>query len=244
MKNTIKNQLNYQTPGVSGISIKDIPEAERPYEKFVKYGADSLTDSELLAIIIRTGSKGISALDLSRKILSNKSENNLLSIMHISLDELTKIEGIGKVKAIQILCIAELSKRIAKSCAKEKLNFNKPSTIAEYYMEVLRHKEAECLMAIFLNSKCEMIKEVVISNGTVNQTIASPREVYIEALRCNAVNLILLHNHPSGNPEPSKDDIITTRRIKEAGKIIGINVIDHLIIGDNKYISLKEKGFL
>ena len=152
------------------------------------------------------------------------------------------IKGIGKVKAIQIKCIAELSRRISKTNAKCELVFNSPATIVDYYMEDLRHKEVEEFVMLALNSKSVLLDEFVISKGTVNSSMASPREIFIQALRVKAVNIIIMHNHPSGDPTPSRNDLIVTNTIKQAGDIIGVKLIDHIIIGDNKYISFKESG--
>ncbi len=206
-------------------------------------GADSLTDSELLGIIIRTGTVENNSVQLAEKILSLKSVKNIGDIANISISDLKKIKGIGDVKAIQIKCIAELSRRIAKSSISLKEDFSSPELIANYYMEDLRHLKTEHFIMAMLNNKCCFIGDVILSKGTVNSSIASTRETFIEALKNEAVNIVLIHNHPSGDPTPSKDDVNTTIKMKRAGDIIGIAVIDHIIIGDNKYISLKQQGF-
>lgn len=221
--------------------MKNLPENERPYEKCFSNGPEILTDCELLSVILRTGTNGISAYDLSGKILSlDNTDGSLLSIMHLSKEQLLELKGIGRVKAVQIMCIGELAKRIASMDAKAKLRLDKPVTIAEYYMEKMRHLEQENLVTIFLDAKCNMIKDKTLSTGTVNQSIISAREIFIEALKCNAVNIILIHNHPSGDCTPSKDDVTSTLKMMEAGKLIGIPVLDHIIIGDHRYSSLKE----
>ncbi len=225
--------------------MKDIPVNERPYEKCFANGPDFLTDNELLSVILRTGTNGISASDLSNQILKGEGgQDSLLSIMHLSKEQLLKIKGIGKVKAVQILCIAELAKRIASVDAYSGLRFDKPSSIADYYMERLRHLEREKLIVMYLDTKCRMIQDKVLTMGTVNQSLISPREIFVEALKCNAVNLILIHNHPSGDCTPSKEDIQSTHKIKKAGEIIGINLLDHIIIGDRKYSSIMELKLL
>ncbi|MGN0383302.1 MAG: DNA repair protein RadC [Eubacterium sp.] len=225
--------------------ISDLPMEERPYEKCLKAGPESLSDAELLAVIIRTGTRGFSSLQLALQVLAFSTQHTgLLGLMHISFEELISINGIGKVKAIQILCISELSKRISMSSSKKSLKFSNPASIARYYMEDLRHKENEVVYALFLDTKSFLIKSVIISSGTVNQSLMNPREILIEALKCNAVSIVLMHNHPSGDPTPSREDINSTKRMFEAGKLIGILVIDHIIIGDNRYISLRERGIL
>ena len=152
------------------------------------------------------------------------------------MEQLLKIKGIGKVKSIQILCLAELARRMAKAEASLGLDFSSPDSIARYYMEDLRHKKREVM-------KLLLISEMDVSTGTINSTLVSPRELFVEALQKNAVSIILLHNHPSGDPTPSKEDLLATRRIREAGALIGIELLDHIIIGDNCYFSLREKGF-
>lgn len=226
-------------------TMKELSEQERPYEKCMNLGPTVLSDAELLSVIIRTGTKGEKALDLSKKIL-NHSENNrgLLGMMHLSTYELMQLKGIGKVKAIQITCIVELSRRIAKTTAFKGFKLTSPSSVADYFMEDMRHEEREQLILLLMNGKNKLLHETILSRGTVNASLVSPREIFIEALRYQAVSVMLIHNHPSGDPTPSKEDILVTRRVKEAGNLIGISLIDHIIIGDNRYVSLKEQGIL
>ncbi len=225
--------------------IKDIRVEERPYEKCMKYGAHALSNAELLAVLLRTGTKGLSALDLARCILdSGCEEDEILNIHQLTLDKLKKMKGIGFVKAIQILCLSELTKRLAKASAKEGLVFNRPSTIAEYYMEDMRHYKQEHMKLLMLNTKSKLIGETTVSKGTVNASLVSPRELFIEALEKDAVSIILLHNHPSGDPCPSENDILLTKRIKSAGELIGIELLDHIIIGNNCYKSFAEEKLL
>lgn len=229
------------------VSINQINKEDRPYEKCLHFGPTYLTDAELLAVVIKCGSKDMSSVELAQYVLdyADKLSGNtkgILSINHITIDDLIKINGIGKVKAIQIKCIAELSRRIHKSTFKDMPKFNSPDIIADYYMEDLRHFETEHLFVAMLNTKHKLLGDFELSKGTVNASVFSPREVFIEALRKSAVYLVLIHNHPSGDPCPSREDILTTKRMKEAGNIIGISLIDHIIIGDNKFISLKQQG--
>jgi len=224
--------------------IKDLPEAERPMEKFLKKGALSVSDAELLAIILRTGTKDMSAVLLAGHILKC-SEQGILGINNLSVEELLKIKGIGIVKAIQIKAIGELSRRLSKAGLNiHNTNFSSPDLIARYYMEDLRYLRQEELRVIYLDTKAHFIKDEVITKGTVNMSVVSPREIFINAVRFEAVNIILLHNHPSGDPTPSEHDILATKRVIEAGRLIGISLIDHIIIGDNKYISFKEERLL
>lgn len=225
--------------------MADMLPQDRPYEKFLEYGSRHLTDAELLAVIIRTGAKGEKALDIASKVLCvSESDKGLLGIHHSSLEQLMSIRGVGKVKAIQLKCVAELAGRFAKAQSIQGLSFKEPETIARYYMEDFRHEEKEMCQLLLLDTKCSLIKKVHISTGTINASLVSPREIFKEALGCNAVNLILMHNHPSGDPSPSKEDIHLTLRIKECGELIGLPLIDHIIIGDNRYSSLRELGIL
>ena len=229
---------------MSEITMKELPPEERPYEKCFTHGPEALSDAELLSVIIRTGTKKDSSLALSRKILEGE-DGGLLSLLHRSLPELMEIRGIGPVKASQLLCIGELSRRIWRQAASgETLSFHSPEAIAGYYMEEMRHREQEELRAMFFNTKQVLIKELLVSRGTVNASLATPREIFIEALRYRAVSLILVHNHPSGDPSPSREDVAFTKRVRLAGEVVGIALLDHIIIGDNAFMSLKERGML
>ncbi len=225
-------------------TMRSIPKEERPYEKCLEHGAEALSDAELLAVVLRTGVKGESALELSRKVLAQHGEaNGLLGIYHMSISDLTKVKGLGRVKAIQLKCVAELSRRIARATFSEGVIFKEPETVARYYMEELRHQEQEVLMLAMLNSKGRLMKDQVISKGTVRASLISPREIFIEAVRNQAVSIIMLHNHPSGDPMPSPEDLLLTRRVRKAGHILGIELQDHIIIGDCRAVSMREQGF-
>lgn len=225
--------------------IKDMIEEERPYEKCERLGVNSLTDIELLAVLLRNGAINSNSLELARRILYPLNQKGgLISLHQYSLTQLKKIHGIGRVKALQIVCIVELSKRLSKASAIKGLDFSSAAKIAEYYMEDLRHHQQEHMKLLMLNTKARLIGETDISKGTVNASLVSPRELFIEALQKNAVSIILLHNHPSGDPTPSKEDILITKRIKEAGNLIGIELLDHIIIGNNCYTSLAEENLV
>ena len=225
--------------------MKQIPKEVRPYERCLKYGPQVLSDAELLAVILRSGSVGENSLELSSRLLSlGEKQQGLLGLLHMSIEELQMIRGIGSVKAVQLLCIGELSKRIAKANASKGIVMGSPQTIANYYMEDMRHQSQEILQMMMLNTKSRLIAETIISKGTVNASLISPREIFLEALKHQAVYIILIHNHPSGDPTPSREDIFVTRKVKEAGNMIGIALMDHIIIGDHSYISLKERGII
>ena len=224
--------------------MKELPNCERPYEKCLEMGVHSLSDKELLAVLLRCGTQGENAVELSERLLYHSGEEGILALHHFSLEQLLAMKGIGKVKAVQILCVSELAKRLAKAKTRDMLCFSAPDTIAHYYMEELRHEKQENMKLLMLNSKTMLIGECDISKGTVNASLITPRELFIEALQKNAVAIIIMHNHPSGDPSPSQEDIYTTNRIKEAGELIGIKLLDHIIIGDNCYISFREQGML
>ena len=213
-----------------------------PYEKALKYGIETLTDVEILAVILRTGACKIKVLDLAKLLYEKAGSKGLVGLASLEIDDLVKIKGIGRVKAIQIKSIIELSKRLAKFKANEKLDFSKSNTVAEFYMQDLRHLQQEHLILVLLDSKCCLIKDVVLTVGTVNSSLIDKRDIFIRALKSGAVQIMLIHNHPSGDPTPSKADIKVTKEIYEAGKILGVNLTDHIVIGDNTYVSLKAIG--
>jgi DNA repair protein RadC len=226
-------------------TIKDLVKEERPYEKCIRFGASNLTDIELLAVLLRTGTRGESSLKLAERLLHPIfSQQGILNIHKWTLEQLLQIKGIGSVKAIQILCLSELSKRLSKATAVQGLCFSTPASIAQYYMEDMRHASRESMKLLLLNTKTRLIGETDISKGTINSTMVSPRELFVEALQKNAVFIILLHNHPSGDPAPSKEDILITKRVFDAGQLIGVELLDHIIIGNNCYTSMREKGYI
>lgn len=218
---------------------------ELPYDRFVRLGAESLSDSELLAIMLRTGTKTKTPIELGRDILTLAGEKwGLLGLHHFQLQDLQKISGIGEVKAVQLLCIAEIAKRMSRMEAKSALTFDNPQTVAAFYMEKMRHQKVEQLLLISLDNKRSLINEYVLSKGTINATIISPREIFVQAMRSEASSIMILHNHPSGDPTPSRQDMIATQKIKEVSDLVEIPLLDHIIIGDNKYTSFNEKGLL
>ncbi len=213
-----------------------------PYEKFITYGSKALTDSELLSIILRTGTARMNVRELGETVLARTAKygNGLLGLYHIPLQDLEKIDGIGKVKAIQLKAVSELSTRMAQAKAKNGLSFHNPYSIADYYMERLRHETVEYVFLLLFDSGLHLIEERILSKGTVNTSLLSPREVYIYAFQAKAVGIMLLHNHPGGDPSPSENDFRITSRIKEVGRLVDIPLFDHIIIGDNSYFSFKE----
>ncbi len=226
-------------------TIKQLPISERPYERCERYGAEYLTDAELLSVVIRSGTKERRSFEVAQDVLMIKDEyQGLKGLYNVTLNELIRIKGIGRVKAIQILCVVELTKRMSKVVSNKGIYFNTPQSIADYFMQEMRHLDTEQVTLVLLNSKNRLIKEIRLSKGTVNASLTTPREVFIYALKYEAVNFAMIHNHPSGDPTPSQEDIRLTSRIKESSKIVGINLIDHIIIGDNIYTSLGEMGLM
>jgi len=215
-----------------------------PYEKFKTFGPGALTDEELLGIIIRVGTRNKDSVQLGRQIIDTFPDKNLLGLYQASLEDLMKHEGIGEVKAIQLKCISELALRMSRTCSVQKLNFNHPQKVAAYYMESLRHEQKERVVLILLDIKFQFISDTVLSIGTLHSSIISPREIFVCALKHNAAQFMLLHNHPSGDPTPSRQDVDITLQILELSGMMGLPLIDHIIIGDNRYISLKEAQYI
>lgn len=224
-------------------TVKELPNSEKPYEKCYEKGEEYLSDAELLAVILRTGTNGRNSIELAQDILS-RHNNGLLGLYELSKEELMETAGIGKVKAIQLKCIAELSKRINCLCAKEKVILNDPKSVAEYYMEQMRHETKEISMISLFTNKGRLITDERISVGSIDCSVISPREIFYKAIIHNAAYFILLHNHPSGDPAPSQNDVDVTCRLSECGQYMNIYLADHIIIGDNSYYSFGENGRL
>jgi DNA repair protein RadC len=220
--------------------IKDLPKIERPREKLIQKGLQNLKDEELLAILLRTGREGKNVIELAKQILRKYSKKRLLNLKY---EDLIKIKGINSAKACTILAAAELVKRALKigEATLPVIRSTKDVIAQAVYM---RDKSREHLMVIFLNARNEMIFKKPMFIGTLNANLVHPREIFAEALKQNAASVILVHNHPSGDPEPSQDDLEITKRIQEAGKIMGIDVLDHVIITKNKAFSFKENKLI
>ncbi len=225
------------------ITMKEMASSEQPCEKCSRFGAQKLSDAELLAVILRVGTKNMSALQLAQAFLAQKDQG-LLNLIYMNQDQMLKLPGIGKVKAAQLKCIAELARRITQTSREKEVCLSDPASVAFYYMENLRHEPREKLLLAMFDSKSNLLGDTVISIGTVNNSLVSPREIFLKALEYQAVHIVLLHNHPSGDPAPSEADIHVTYRVMESGSILGIALADHIIIGDNRYISFRENGLL
>ncbi|MGE7605286.1 RadC family protein [Peribacillus frigoritolerans] len=222
--------------------IRDYPKEERPRERFLQDGPQSLSNQELLALLLRTGSREESVLQLSGRLINSFKGMRLLK--EASVEELIVIKGIGEAKAIQILASVELGRRINNLNDQDRYVIRSPEDGANYCMEEMRFLSQEHFVCLYLNTKNQVLQKTTVFIGSLNASIVHPREVFKEAFKRSAASIICLHNHPSGDPSPSREDIEVTKRLVECGKIIGIEVLDHIIIGEHKYVSLKEKGYL
>lgn len=224
------------------LGIKDLPEDERPREKMLKFGAEKVTNGELLAIIIRTGVKSASAVKLAESILARAT--SLRELPNLTVEELMEVKGIGKAKGVQIKAALELGRRIATSFRQDSLSISSPRDVVGLIMEEMRFYQKEHFKAILLNTKNQVIASETIFIGSLNASIVHPREIFNLAIKKNSASIILAHNHPSGDPTPSQEDIEVTKRVVEVGNIIGIKVLDHLVIGEGKYYSFRESGLI
>lgn len=218
---------------------------ELPYERFLRFGPENLTEAELLAIIIRTGTKEKNAVQLAEQVLglAKYPKEGLLGLHDVSLEELEGIKGIGQVKAVKLKCIAELSVRMSVATAKDGVQFTSSGQAAAYFMEKLRHRDTECVLLASLDAKGQLIREKKLSEGSVRAALISPREVFLEALDAKAVNILLVHNHPSGDPSPSRSDREITSAVRELGQKMDIPLLDHIVIGDKRYVSFRESSW-
>ena len=222
------------------ISIREYPEEIRPREKLLNFGAESLSDQELLAILLRTGTRKTSALDLAQEILKR---GGLSALARTSLEELRQQKGMGLAKAAQLKAAVELGKRLARQSLGPQPVIKSPQDAARLVMGEMSYLDREHFRVINLNTKNQVIAIDTVSVGSLNASLVHPREVFKQPIKRSAASLILIHNHPSGDTEPSQEDINITRRLCEAGALLGMTILDHLIIGQNKFFSMKEKGY-
>ena len=223
------------------MKINDLANHQKPRERMLNYGASHLSHAELLAILINTGRKGYSSLDIANELL--KSIVNLKELKHLSINDLNKIKGVGLYKALTLKAAFELGERMHSGSVDDKIQINNPKDAADFMMGKMEHLTQEKFIALFLNSKNIIIKQKTIFMGTLNSAIVHPREIYSEAVKCASNAIIVLHNHPSGDTTPSLEDIKTTDRLRECGDILGIQLLDHVIIGDHTYLSVVEEGY-
>jgi DNA repair protein RadC len=224
------------------LTIKDLPLEERPREKLKTLGAEALSNAELLAVLLRTGTNRETAVQLAARLLTRSG--GLRTLPDLSLEEMVEIRGLGPTKAVMIKAALELGRRLATTPRDEAGSITNPRQAAELFMEELRYKKKEHFKVLLLNTKNHVISREEISVGSLNASIVHPREIFNMPLRKSAASVILVHNHPSGDPSPSQEDLEVTRRLVDAGHILGIAVRDHIIIGDGCFFSFKEKGLL
>ncbi len=222
--------------------IKEIPPEERPRERFLKYETESIQSHELIAIILRTGSKNESVLDLSKRVMYKFT--NLKDLANSNVSDLLKIKGIGKSKAIELKAAFELGKRAYNETFSEGVKLTSPESIYLYLKDQLEMKTQEHFIALYLNTKAELIKKETLFVGSLNSSLVHPREIFKHAVINSAASIIIVHNHPSGDPTPSKNDIEVTRVIHQNSLMMDIKLVDHIVIGRNKYFSFKEKGII
>ncbi|MDN4607141.1 RadC family protein [Sporosarcina highlanderae] len=222
--------------------IRDVHIADRPRERLIRQGAASLSNQELVAILLRTGTKEESVLLLANRILN--SFDKIQDLKDATVEEMMAVKGIGQAKAVQVLAAAEIGKRIYRKHSEGRYVIKSPEDAAAYLMTDMSSLLQEHFVVLFLNVKNEVLHKQTIFIGSLNSSIVHPREIFREAVKRSAASIIVSHNHPSGNPAPSPEDIEVTKRLVEAGAIMGIELLDHVIIGDHRFISLKEKGYM
>jgi DNA repair protein RadC len=222
--------------------MRELPPELRPRERMLREGAGSLSDIDLLAILLRTGTTKVSVVELAAELFSHFKDLRTLS--QATIEELSQIKGVGPVKAVQVKAALELGRRLAAMPGEERTIIRCPEDVCALLMEDLRNLDREHFLALLLNTKNQVLARETISIGTLNSSVVHPRELFKIAIRRSAACVILVHNHPSGDPTPSREDIALTKRLIEAGEIIGIDVLDHIVIGDNKFTSLKSKGLI
>jgi DNA repair protein RadC len=223
--------------------IKELPKSERPRERLISLGAKALSNQELLALLIGSGVKGESAMALALRVLGSTDEG-VVWLNSASVEELSRIKGIGDAVACRISAAAELGRRIAESGTAERRSFDSPEDIASLFMEDLRYEKNEQFKILLLNVRGEMMGRELVSAGCISSSIVDAREVFRPAVRRGAAGIVLVHNHPSGDPSPSPQDIEVTKNLIKAGDVLGVQVLDHLIIGDRRFVSFRREKLI
>ncbi len=217
-------------------------EEDRPRERLIHLGAEALRNAELIAVILRTGTREVGAVDLADRVL--KQLGGLQALAKASIEEIQQVKGVGRVKAIEIKAALELGKRVAENKSNERIRIGCANDVANLLMTRFRHLETEFFRALLLNTKHELLKTVDISQGGLDGTVAVPADVFRQAVREGAKAVIVCHNHPSGDPEPSREDIALTKRLTEAALLLGLSLLDHIVFGDGRVVSLKERNLM
>jgi len=221
-------------------AVREMPEDDRPRERIARHGAEALRDAELIAVLFRTGTREAGAVALAERLL--KEFGDLRRLAQASIEELQQVKGIGQVKAIELKAALELGRRLAGYARPRQVKFNNARDIADLLMHKFRQYETEHFKSVLLNIKNDVLKVVEVSHGTIDGTLALPGDVFRQAVREGAAGVVVAHNHPSGDPEPSRSDIELTRRLADAARLMNIKLIDHVIFGDGRYVSLKERN--
>lgn len=224
------------------IMLRDLPREERPRERMLQYGAQALSHAELLAILLRTGTRSESAIMIAQRILAQSG--GLRGLADSGVEELVEIKGVGPAKAVQLKAAIELGRRMVASRLSESVTIRSPRDAAELLTEQLRYLQKEHFVCLFLNTKNVVIAQETLSIGSLNASIVHPREVFRAAIKYSSASIVCAHNHPSGDPAPSPEDIAITKRLVESGQIVGIDVLDHIVVGDGRFVSLKEQGLM
>ncbi|MFC4403969.1 RadC family protein [Gracilibacillus xinjiangensis] len=224
------------------VKMKEVPKRDRPRERLIEFGSDHLSNQELLAILFGTGTRYENVYQLAERVL--RHFEGLGQLRDVTIEELIGLKGIGHAKGVNLLAAIELGKRIQQYQDKERYIIRSPDDGANYLMEEMCKLKQEHFVVLFLNTKNQVIHRQTIFMGSLNASIVHPREIFREAVKRSSASIICAHNHPSGDPSPSQEDIQVTKRLVESGKVIGIELLDHIIIGDHRFISLKEKGYL
>lgn len=225
------------------MTIKDLPETERPYEKLELYGEKNLSNAELLGIIIKTGTKNSTSIDIARQILKlndNLDSNDLNFLRFLSIEEMAKINGIGRVKAIQLKAVCELANRMNQPLNYKKIKIKEPNDVVRILMNQMQYEKVEIVKVLLLDTKCNIIKIRDIAIGGKNFVSIGMKEILSESVKIGSPKIILVHNHPSGNSAPSKQDYEVTFKLNQAAKLLGIELLDHIVIGKNEYTSIKS----
>ena len=222
------------------MTIKKLPISERPYEKMQMYGSENLSNSELLAIIIKTGTNEKTSVELAQEILKlgSQDRNDLHFLQDLSIEEFMQIKGIGKVKAIQLKAVCELTKRMSRPIQNMNIKIRIPLDVAKLLMNELKFEKREKVKVLMLNTRNILLKIIDVSYGGTNSAIIEPKDILAEPIKMGAPKIILVHNHPSGDPKPSVQDLNLTKTVYKAGEMLGIQLIDHIVIGNEQYESI------
>lgn len=229
-------------PTYRSTAVREMPETDRPRERLEEIGPEALRDAELIAVLFRTGTRTMGAVALAEALLAEFGD--LRRLGRATLKELQKVPGVGRVKAIELKAGLELGMRLARHQAPPRRKISSASDVADLLMYQFKEFETEHFKSVLLNIKNEVMTTADVSSGSVNETLAHPGDVFRRAVREGAAAVIVAHNHPSGNPEPSQADIVLTRRLSEAAEVLGISLLDHIVFGDGRYVSLKERQLM